>query len=140
MPTISSISLTSNGPSQFITAPNAAISLTFTVVDNLEVPTAPPTPLGWVVAIGPQGSLLPTLQSTSPSTLSRFFSYNWNIPASATYNTLGYFLNVSDTAGNFRSLRGTNTLTLGKSMDACVMLHDSIHQYRSNISVLSIIV
>ena len=91
----------------------SVLTLSFTVNDENELPSVDPPP-GWTIRIGPAGSVLPVITSGVQSGARRSYSYRWTVPLDASFTTLGYFINVSDAAGNWRTASSPNIMTIGK--------------------------
>jgi len=123
-PTITSFNLFSNGPNSAVARGGSVLTLSFTMTDENEMPSGTP-PASFVVQIGPPGSVAPTYSSVSPNSgLTRTYTYTWSVPAMPTFSRVGYWLNVSDAAGNWRTFNTDTWLPIGRTV-AVMLSHIS---------------
>ena len=116
---IQSISLVSDGPSTSLTRPGLNVTLTFTISDETDLTSASQPPPSWTVTIGPEGSAPPVFISASTPSTSRSFVYRWTVPTAPQFTGIGYFINVSDAAGNFRSVAVSAAINIGMDCERC---------------------
>jgi len=116
---IQSISLVSDGPSTSLTRPGLNVTLTFTISDETDLTSASQPPPSWTVTIGPEGSAPPVFISASTPSTSRSFVYRWTVPTAPQFTGIGYFINISDAAGNFRSVAVSAAINIGMDCERC---------------------
>jgi len=105
-----------------IARPGSVVTLQFRVVDDREVAQGTPAspPASFTVVIGPQGSVPPTLTSVQnnlgndASSTDRRYTYTWTVPSAPSFTTFGYFINVSDSVGNWRVLEAESVIMIGR--------------------------
>jgi len=110
-PTITDVSLGSNGPSQTISRIGQVLTLTFRVIDNFELLVTSPPP-SFAVTIG--GVLATYSSASNQNQANRLFTYTWTIPMGFPASSVGCSINASDAAGNWRVRSSESLVFIGK--------------------------
>ena len=114
-PTITEVSLGSNGPSQTISRIGQLLTLTFRVIDNFELLVTSPPP-SFAVTIG--GVLATYSSASNQNQANRLFTYTWSIPVGFSGSSVGCSINASDAAGNWRVRSSEALIFIGKLRSA----------------------